>query len=201
VADQWQLDDLELIPVQDRKEYAREMRRVSLGLVPLARDGSGLQLVGVIGKKFKMAGHIVHLDLDDMAARVVARDVTSFLVKARRLTGVKKFWHWLNEMTIEDFQNAQPGYAIIEAAVGLARKPYLTAALLLSMRKSFDRTFVQKCLRSPCVEISQRAIEEMLRRKIRGMNALIESSIEDSRMNMSVTARWFLREIGTEGQI
>ena len=197
----WELEDLEPIPRSERKHYVEAVRLVPLGLNLLAVDSSGRQLVGSVGEEFALGGAMIHVDLDDMAARFISTDVESFLVAAREIQQPRVCWHWLNELVAECPRSWQPSYASIEIAVGLSRGKGVASALLISMRRQISRGFMKACLGAPFPELAERALEEAIRRRTPGLHGLVERFIKDPRPNVASAARRYLREAAVDNVI
>ena len=193
-SEKWELDDLYTVPKAERKHYSEALRVAPFGLRLLAADGSGRDVVGAVGEQFALRGAIVHVDLDDMAARFIAPDESSFLAAARRIKKPRACWHWLNELVAEQIGSGQPDYKAIELAVGLSRKRGVASSLLLSMRREISKTFLAACLVAPYQEITERALAEVVRRRIPGLGVLMEKLGQDPRPNIASSALRYLRE-------
>lgn len=193
-SEKWELDDLYPVPKTEKKYYAEALRIVPFGLKLLAADGSGREVVGAVGEQFALRGAIVHVDLDDMAARFIAPDENSFLAAARGIQKPRACWHWLNELVAEKIGSAQPDYRTIELAVGLSRNRGVASSLLLSMRREISKSFLAACLAAPYQEITERVLEEVVRRRIPGLSVPIEKLGQDPRSNIASSALRYLRE-------
>lgn len=191
----WELDDLYAVPKPERKYYAEALRMVPFDLQLLAADGSGRDVVAAVGEQFALRGAIVHVDLDDVAARFIAPDENSFLAAARGIRKPRACWHWLNELVAEEIGSGQPDYRTMELAVGLSRKRGVASSLLLSMRREISKSFLAACLAAPYQEITERALEEVVRRRIPGLGVLIGKFGQDPRSNIASAALRYLREV------
>jgi hypothetical protein len=199
--------DLRILRQAEFESLLDEFASLPLAVFPFGVDSSGRQFVAVTRNTSWLGEAVLHVDLDDSSARVIAWSIADTFVEADR-NPRRKSRHWLDDQFLpwpsgEDRTAALAGLSVAHMAAicEVSQRAFLLAAFFMSLRQPGDSDFVARVAMTRSEALSCRLIEDLARRREKVASEITDAFLKQSSENVDRALRYYLRrmvEVGTE---